>query len=96
MAKLVIKLGALDDLVSQLKRAAMGDDIENEDMEYGEATKEPETEPKGEKDDKQAFSWWVCEQCGSEVKCTMPKQMMNCPCCNGAVMVKKSNGGSSY
>jgi rubrerythrin len=98
-AKLVIKLGALDDLVDQLKRAASGgmeDDVENEDMEYEEATGEPKAVKKEKKNDEQAYSLWVCEQCGAELKCTMPKQMMNCPCCNGAAMTKvKNEGGSS-
>jgi rubrerythrin len=93
MAKLVIKLGALEDLVSQLKNAAMGgyEDDADEKMEYGKSTREPKMERKEEADDSQAYSMWRCEQCGSEVKCTMPKQMMNCPCCNGAVMKKVSS-----
>lgn len=101
MAKLVIQLGALDDLVSQLKGAAEGSmssdkpEFDNGHMSYGKASKNaaPEMESDSEdndEDDNQKYSEWYCEQCGAELKCTMPKQMMNCPCCEGAVMVKKS------
>lgn len=81
MAKLVIKLGALDDLVSQLKRAAMGDAGHGmrgngvDGYEYGDEDDEME---KYESDKRPQF-YWKCEQDGTMVHTPTPKEYMRCP-----------------
>lgn len=70
-ARLVIKLGALDDLVEQLKSAVHNgpmnemDDSEDE-MEKYESDKKPQF-------------YWKCEQDGTMVHTPSPREYLRCP-----------------
>jgi hypothetical protein len=72
MAKLVIQLGALEDLVSQLKKAAE----EGPKNGYSPEMEDEVGEDEGEK--KPEFCW-MCEQDGTKVYTSTPREYMRCP-----------------